>query len=420
MDGVFPLLRRSWTSARVAKAQLPDTTGAFPIPRCWRHFWASTNGGGLRRPSLRSLSGIKRHSAAGGRERPPSQTRQVPCRLTPEVAHAPRCAPVRPPGMRPVMASPYGCAMQPALTAARRHATRAECTRQTARSAGRAARRIDPGETVFDAMSLPSRSTRVRVGSIGELQRGYLPLFPLVDAAYGRAVVEETHEETLGESLPPFAFMRTTINAGRMTRVASRQEDGYRHARLHLHAEARPSRRVVGRRFVPPGILTSEPRPGRERPRVWNANLFPGPSRGSLTSWLPVWQPPTLPSAKIGWYRSHGRAAPAFHAPRQEVGTWGGSRSAKPVPGQPRASHEPSRCCTRADDVRGLAADGRRARCGQVDGSARRGSRERCHPRFVRQTQPAITRPSMELCSAPSRSRRCAPTARVHVRGFGP
>ena len=28
------------------------------------------------------------------------------------------------------------------------------------------------------------------------------------------------------------------------------------------------------------------------------------------------------------------------HAPRQEVGTWGGRRSAKPVPGQSGASHE--------------------------------------------------------------------------------
>ncbi len=111
---------------------------------------------------------------------------------------------------------------------------------------------------------------------------------PWSTGAYGRAVAEETREETPGESRPPLAFMRTTINAGRMTRVASRQEDRYRHARLHLHAEARPSRREVGRRFVPPGILTSGPQPGRERPRVWNANLFPGPSGGSLTSWLPM------------------------------------------------------------------------------------------------------------------------------------
>jgi len=41
-------------------------------------------------------------------------------------------------------------------------------------------------------------------------------------------------------------------------------------------------------------------------------------------------------------------------------------------------------------------------------------------PRRTRVSRPAITRPSMELCSAPSRPRRCAPTARVHVRGFGP
>ena len=41
-------------------------------------------------------------------------------------------------------------------------------------------------------------------------------------------------------------------------------------------------------------------------------------------------------------------------------------------------------------------------------------------PRRTRVSRPSITRPSMELCSAPSMPRRCAPTARVHVRGFGP
>ena len=105
-------------------------------------------------------------------------------------------------------------------------------------------------------------------------------LLALVDMAYGRAVAEETREETRGESLPPFACLQATIDASRMTRVASRQEDGYRHARLHLHAEARPSWRALGRRFVPPGILTSGPQPGRERPRVLSRDLAPGPVRG--------------------------------------------------------------------------------------------------------------------------------------------
>jgi len=100
-------------------------------------------------------------------------------------------------------------------------------------------------------------------------------------------------------------------------------------------------RRVVGRRFVPPGILTSGPQPGRERPRVWNANLFPGPSPGSLTSWLPVLQPPTLPSAKSAWCESRDRAAPTRHAPRYETGTWGGSRSGSALSAQPDTSQVP-------------------------------------------------------------------------------
>src|SRR6266540_2647782 len=48
-------------------------------------------------------------------------------------------------------------------------------------------------------------------------------LLALVDTAYGRAVAEETREETRGESLPPFAWLQTTIDASRMARVASRQ-----------------------------------------------------------------------------------------------------------------------------------------------------------------------------------------------------
>ena len=44
--------------------------------------------------------------------------------------------------------------------------------------------------------------------------------------AYGRAVPEETREETPGECLPPFGRLQTTIDASRMTRVAARIDPG--------------------------------------------------------------------------------------------------------------------------------------------------------------------------------------------------
>lgn len=149
-----------------------------------------------------------------------------------------------------------------------------------------------------------------------------------------------------------------------MTRVASRQEDRYRHARLHLHAEARPSRRVVGRRFVPPGIPTSGP------------------------------QPPAQPSAKSAWCQSRDRAAPTRHAPRQEVRAWGGSGSAWPVPGQPDASQVAIAMLHASWRRTGLALDGRRARCGQADGSA------------LDEDRVSVVIPgSFARCSRPSRDR---------------
>ncbi len=153
-------------------------------------------------------------------------------------------------------------------------------------------------------------------------------LLALVDTAYGRAVVEETREETRGESLPPFACLQTTIDASRMARVASRQNRGYCHACLHLRVEAAavPAHRRAA--LCAARDFDSGPQTGRERPRVWNANLFPAPSRGSLTSWLAVWQPPMLPFGEervvpiAGCRRTHASpAAPrGRHVRRQSIG----------------------------------------------------------------------------------------------------
>lgn len=99
-----------------------------------------------------------------------------------------------------------------------------------------------------------------------------IPAFlALVDTVYGRAVAEETREETRGESLPPFACLQTTIDASRMARVASRRNRGYCHACLHLRVEAAavPAHRRAA--LCAARDFDSGPQTGRERPRVWNA-----------------------------------------------------------------------------------------------------------------------------------------------------
>ena len=155
------------------------------------------------------------------------------------------------------------------------------------------------------------------------------------------------------------------MNAGRMTRVASRQEDGYRHARLHLHAEVRRSRRVVGRRFVPPGILTSGPQPGRERPRVWNANLFPGPSggvahvlaAGVAATCAVIGEEYVVPIARPR--RTHALRRRATRSAR-------GAAAGRPGPCLDRQVPltKPWRCCTRAGRRTRSPAPGRRAGVG--------------------------------------------------------
>jgi len=203
-------------------------------------------------------------------------------------------------------------------------------------------------------MSLPSRSTRMRSDrswGAGFLARGYLPLLALVDTAYGRAVAEETREETPGESLPLFGRLETTIDADRMTRVTSPQTEvlprvlalAWRSVTVSAHRRAA---------LCAAGDFDSEPQTGRERPRVWNAEVFPGPSRGSLTSWLPVWQPPTLPSAKIAWCRSRGRAAPAFHARPSRDRVWSCARR-RPGLG---AARRPRVCTCAASGLDGACA----------------------------------------------------------------
>ena len=140
-----------------------------------------------------------------------------------------------------------------------------------------------------------------------------------------------------------------------------------------------------------------------------NANLFPGPFRGSLTSWLPVWRPPALSSAKSTWCQSRARAAPTRcgaalrdrHVGRQPVG-------------QARASTGKCLSPSRGDAARELV--GARDRLPLVDvrvwGCQTLTARIACalSSGFVRRGPPAITRPSMELCSAPFNVLRCAST----------
>jgi hypothetical protein len=80
-----------------------------------RNFERPSTGGVLCRPAPHA-SAPTGATTQRGRERPPSQARQVPCRLTPEGRSRPRCAPVRTPGMRSVMTSPQRHVMAPAST----------------------------------------------------------------------------------------------------------------------------------------------------------------------------------------------------------------------------------------------------------------------------------------------------------------
>jgi len=153
-------------------------------------------------------------------------------------------------------------------------------------------------------------------------------LLALVDTAYGRAVAEETREETRGESLPPFAWLQTTIDASRMARVASRQTGVTVTRACTYVSKPRPSPRIVGRRFVPPAISTQDHRQDVSDPGSGTRRgLGPRPG-GSLTSWLPVWQPPALPFGEkrlvtiAGCRRTHAsRAAPrGRHVRRQSIG----------------------------------------------------------------------------------------------------
>ena len=71
-------------------------------------------GGGFCRPRPRASS-AKGATTQRGRERPPSDVRQVPCRLTPEGRSRPRSARVHVRVMRPVMPSAHRPDMMPAI-----------------------------------------------------------------------------------------------------------------------------------------------------------------------------------------------------------------------------------------------------------------------------------------------------------------
>jgi hypothetical protein len=88
------------------------TSAGKTLGQCDLH--RTSTGGGLCRPSPRPLSAIGA-TTQRGRERPPSEVRQVPSRLTLEGRSRPRCAPVDPPGMRPVVTSPNRHVMRPAF-----------------------------------------------------------------------------------------------------------------------------------------------------------------------------------------------------------------------------------------------------------------------------------------------------------------
>jgi len=68
----------------------------------------------------------------------------------------------------------------------------------------------------------------------------------------------------------------------------------YRQLFCELRASAARWSQRIGRRSVPPGNLAIEQQPGRERPPVWFACVFPSRSRGSLTSRLPAFLPAIL------------------------------------------------------------------------------------------------------------------------------
>ena len=52
------------------------------------------------------------------------------------------------------------------------------------------------------------------------------------------------------------------------------------HRRLNLQGGCTVASASIGRRSMPPGKPEPVVQPGRERPRLWNARLFPTASRG--------------------------------------------------------------------------------------------------------------------------------------------
>ncbi len=193
------------------------------------------------------------------------------------------------------------------------------------RFARRAACRIDRGETGFGTnvspVSVHAHARRIESWECRIFSARIPALLALVDTAYGPAVAEETREETRGESLPPFACLQTTIDAGRMTRITSRQDRlTVRRACTYAPRRGRPRASSGG------ALCCPRSRPQDRRQDVSDpgsgtqtcSRLRPG---GRSRPGCRCGSHPCCPLARSAWCRSRGAAAPTRHPPRHEVGT---------------------------------------------------------------------------------------------------
>src|SRR6266511_339185 len=181
-------------------------------------------------------------------------------------------------------------------------------------------------------MSLPSQSTRVRVRLIVECRifSARIHASPCPGRqGHTAALWRKRHGKRPGGSLFPLSPLfkpRLTRAAWRVSRLG---KTGVTVTRACTYvSKPRPSPRIVGRRFVPPAISTQDRRQDVSDPGSGTRRgLGPRPG-GSLTSWLPVWQPPALPFGEkrlvtiAGCRRTHAsRAAPrGRHVRRQSIG----------------------------------------------------------------------------------------------------
>ena len=200
------------------------------------------------------------------------------------------------------------------------------------RLARRAACRIDRGETGFGTnvspVSVHAHARRIESWSAGFSARGYLLSLPW-STRHTAPLWRKRHGKRPGGSLFPLspAFKRRLTRAA--WRVSRLGKTGVTVTRACTYvSKPRPSPRIVGRRFVPPAISTQDRRQDVSDPGS-GTRRDPGPRPGgSLTSWLAVWQPPTLPFGEehvvpiAGCRRTHASsAAPrGRHVRRQSIG----------------------------------------------------------------------------------------------------